>query len=116
MGRKKDLTKKYAGHINFFTVKEFLSLTDNAGLALKQKRFSEHFLGQLLGVAAFRAMDARARHHPNEQINNEQFFKSQKSSGIFSAFKKSINFLITLESFLWSRVRSPNLHAIFKKI
>ncbi len=116
LGQKKDLTKKYAGHINFFTVKEFLSLADSAGFALKKKIFSEHFLGQILGVAAFRAMDAYARNHPNEQINNEQFFKTQKSGGIFSAFKKAINFLVTLESFLWSRVRSPNLHAIFKKI
>lgn len=113
---KKGLTQKYAGHINFFTVKEFLSLGEKQGFIIKKRRFSEHFLGQLIGVLAFMAMDKYSKDHSGEQVNNERFFKENSGGKFLNSIKKIVNFLITLESFMFCRLRSPNLHVVFKKI
>lgn len=113
----KNLTEKYAGHVNHFSRKKWLDDFKEAGFIVAQKRYSEHFLGQLLGVAVFWLMAKRGQRAGGGQMNNEAFFAglNQNPSAVFSLFKKIINSLIYLESALFSRLPSPNLHVVLKK-
>jgi hypothetical protein len=112
-----DLTRKYAGHINRFNRKELLRLVETVGFSRKQVRYSEHVLGQLLGIAAFFSMDRFAKRHQVAQVNNEQFFYDlgKKGGGILQIIKNIVNSLVTLESILFSRAPSPNVHLIAVK-
>lgn len=109
-----DLTKKYAGHINRFSRKELIAMVELIGFVHGQMRYSEHILGQLLGLFSFFSMDRFARRNKLEQVNNEQYFYNldQKGGGLLRLVKNIVNGLVTLESFIFSRIPSSNIHLI----
>ncbi len=117
VGLKKDLTKKYAGHVNYFSRSQIIQLLRESGFHIARLRYSEHLLGQLLGVAVFYFIDRQAR-RMGRRFNNEEFFAIIKSGGrTFAFLRRAVNFLVFLESCLFSRVHSPNLHLrVGKKI
>ncbi len=127
-----DLTRKYAGHVNYFSRKGLIELfvgqtttphipTTPPNLPLPggggsefeivRIRYSEHLLGQLIGIAAFVMMDGAARKNKIAQINNESFFAGKK----FGVLRKIVNSLVFLESTLLSRVPSPNVHVVVRR-
>lgn len=113
----KDLTNKYAGHVNRFSRKIWRKIFINSGLRVVKIRYSEHLIGQLLGVMVFSAMDKQAIKNPGQQINNEQFFNAlnKQQGSWFGFFKKLVNILIYLESRLFRLLPSPNAHFVLKK-
>lgn len=113
-GLKKDLTKKYAGHINYFSRRSLCKLLESHGFKISSQRFSEHIIGQLVGVAAFIMMDRAAKRKGVDQLNNEQYFTGLNGRGT-SLIKKIVNTLIYLESVIFSRIPSPNVHIIMRK-
>ncbi len=115
LGLKRGLTKKYAGHINFFSRKRLEEIFKKNNFFVESVTYAEHFLGQILGVAVFVAMDNYAKKTGNEQLNNEQFFKhsSRRRPGLF---KNIVNSLVTLESNIFFFIPSPNVHLKAKKI
>lgn len=110
---KHDLTKKHAGHINYFSRESLLALFES-NFFVFAIRFSEHFLGQIIGIVAFFLMDRAAKRQGEVQINNETYF-SQPSSSLVKIAKNIVNSLIYLESLLFSRVPSPNVHLTLRK-
>jgi len=100
------LTKKYAGHINYFTRTEIYDLLNKNGFNIIQKRFSEHFLGQKLGLLSFFLMDRYSKKFGLKQLNNEEYFKKVK----FSSVKKIVNSLVYFESWVLQLIPSPNVH------
>ncbi len=112
LGLKKELTKMYAGHINKFSRKSLVGLVQSFGFVVTRIRYSEQVLGQLLGLAAFFSMDRFARKNNLYQVNNEQYFYdlNQKGGGVLRIIKNIINSLVTLESIIFSRIPSPNVH------
>lgn len=111
---KKDLTKKYAGHINYFSRDGLLQILESAGFKKIGMRYSEHILGQLIGILSFNLMDRAAKKKGVNQINNEQYFSEINGKGV-GIIKKLVNSLIYLESAVFSRVPSPNVHIVLKK-
>ncbi|MCX6782090.1 MAG: class I SAM-dependent methyltransferase [Candidatus Magasanikbacteria bacterium] len=109
LGQKHELTKRFAGHIHFFSRKQLSQVFENSGFTVESKSYAEHFIGQILGVAVFKAMARHAKNTGEEQLNNEQFFLAS-NSGWYSIFKKLVNFLISLESALFFLIPSPNVH------
>ncbi|MFA6105189.1 MAG: class I SAM-dependent methyltransferase [Patescibacteria group bacterium] len=105
----KNLTNKYAGHINYFSKNDILITLNKFGFNYSIK-YSEHVLGQLIGIAAFFAMEAKAKKQTGKQINNEQFFTENNESAIIKFFKKCINGLVYIESLILQYIPSPNLH------
>lgn len=105
------LTGKYAGHINKFSRGSLSRLLRDYGFSPSRIRYSEHILGQLVGVASFVMMDRFAKKNHAEQVNNEEFFARIKSG----ALKKMVNFLLNLESAVFSLIPSPNVHITLKK-
>jgi hypothetical protein len=57
----------------------------------------------------------RAAKNTGAQINNETFFSGQTTRG-WSLLKKTVNWLITLESKLFFWIPSPNAHFKLKKL
>jgi len=104
------LTKQYAGHINYFSRRSLFALFIKNNFEIRQVRYSEHFLGQILGIMTFVAMDRAVRKKKLVKTNNETFFAKQKQSGILKFFKNIVNRVIHLESVLFSRAPSPNVH------
>jgi ubiquinone/menaquinone biosynthesis C-methylase UbiE len=118
LGLKRELTKMYAGHINKFSRKSLVSLVESHGFAVRCIRYSEQVLGQLLGLAAFFSMDRFAKKSNLHQVNNEQYFYDlgQKGGGVLKIIKNIVNSLVALESIIFSRVPSPNVHlTVIKK-
>lgn len=114
IGVKKGLTKKFAGHINFFSRAEVLHLFIKNSLTIIDRSYSEHALGQLLGVAVFFAMERQSKKSSLRQINNESFFaESVRHRGVL---RKAVNWLVTAESELFKRVPSPNLYLVARKV
>lgn len=109
IGLKKDLTKKFAGHINYFSRAEVERLLKENAFEISRRRYSEHIWGQKLGITSFFLMNRAAKKRGGGQINNEEYFSRFSGSGA-SLFKKVINFLVNLESFVWQYLPSPNLH------
>lgn len=111
------LTKKYAGHINYFSRKNLLELLEKHSFKIERIKYSEHALGQLLGVATFIMMEKTAIKQGDNQINNEEFFYrfNKKQSRLFHLFKSAVNFLINIESYFLSWLPSPNISVILKK-
>lgn len=116
VGLKKDLTKRFAGHIQYFSRGALQNLLIKAGFKNINCRYSEHILGQILGVVAFYLMARQAKSQTNgSQINNEQYFARQNTSGLARLFKDFVNSLVYSESVLLTRVASPNVHVFAKK-
>lgn len=113
LGLKKDLTRKYAGHINFFSRASLKVFFEAHNFKIIRQRYSEHLLGQMVGVAAFMMMDKEAKRKGVSQINNEQYFSGLNGKGM-GVLKKIINTLIYLESVIFSRIPSPNVHAVMR--
>jgi len=110
IGIGKDLTKKYAGHINYFTRRGIYDILKKYELTIISKRFSEHVVGQKLGILSFFLMDRYAKKNGLKQVNNEAYFKKVKL-GFLRGF---INSLLYFESWVLQLIPSPNLHIISK--
>ncbi|HSR88881.1 MAG TPA: class I SAM-dependent methyltransferase [Candidatus Udaeobacter sp.] len=112
LGLKKELTRMYAGHINKFSRKSLVDIVQSHGFAVKSVRYSEQILGQLLGLFAFFSMDHFAKKNHLSQVNNEQYFYGldQKGGGVLKVIKNIVNSLVALESIIFSKVPSPNVH------
>lgn len=107
-----DLTKMYAGHINRFSRAELFSLIELSGLQVIRKVYSEHVIGQLLGIAAFFSMDRFAKKHNMQQVNNEQYFYDlhKKGGGFLAVIKDVVNSIVFIESTIFAKIPSPNVH------
>ncbi len=110
-----NLTEKFAGHIQYFSRHSLVNLVKSNGFRIKSISYSEHILGQLLGVAAFLSMDVSAKARGLEQINNETYFTENFGGVRFRWLRRLVNTLIFLESFLFRRVPSPNVHLVAEK-
>lgn len=109
LGLKKDLTKKFAGHINYFSRAEVENLLAGNGLIVSHRRYSEHCLGQKIGIWSFFMMNRAAKKSGGGQINNEQYFARFNGRGV-SWLKKIGNTLLNLESTIFQYFFSPNIH------
>lgn len=111
-----DLTHKYAGHINRWSRKVWLELFSKIGFKINKINYSEHFFGQMLGLAAFNLMNRASLKNGGNQINNETFFSNLSSDhGWFSFFKDRVNGLIFFESMIGRKIPSPNMHVLLEK-
>ncbi|MBI2444127.1 MAG: methyltransferase domain-containing protein [Candidatus Magasanikbacteria bacterium] len=107
---KKDLTKKYAGHLQYFSRAALRQLLADNGWRIIRRRYSEHLVGQLAGVITFFLMNRLAKQQGLAQLNNEQFFAPVGSGSAFSRFKRLANVIIFCESSLLRFLPSPNVH------
>ena len=118
-GLRGDLTRRHAGHINYFSRATLKDLYRRVGFSQIQFRYSEHVLGQMLMFVAFNLMDRAAKKRGVSQVNGEEYFQSLsatvKAPGLFSIFKKIINSLVYFESVVFNRVPSPNVHSTARK-
>ncbi len=115
--RGHELTKKYAGHINYFSRRSLFALFKKNNFDLVRVRYSEHLLGQILGITAFIAMDRAVKQKKIIQINNETYFAKVKPSLALKFLKDIVNTAVYLESLIFSRAPSPNVHlTVTKKI
>ncbi len=113
---KRNLTQKYAGHIQFFKRKELLKLFQEVNFTITRLRYSEHFVGQCLGVLAFLLMHRASQRLSGQQINNEAYFTRANGNTFISAIKNFVNRIVYLESSILSFLPSPNVHVtVFKK-
>jgi ubiquinone/menaquinone biosynthesis C-methylase UbiE len=114
---KRNLTQRYAGHINYFSRRELRNQLQKHRLELVSARYGEHVLGQLLGVISFTLMHRTAQKKQLSQLNNETYFveKTEQSGGWYQVVKNVINSLIYLESLVGSRIPSPNVHYVVRK-
>lgn len=114
-----NLTAKYAGHINRYSKDQWKNIFKKYDFKIEQLSYSEHFLGQLLGVVSFLLMDKKAKQENLSQLNNEIYFKSiakdTKFKKSFSWLRHAVNTLVYIESVTFSRVPSPNVHFFLKK-
>ena len=108
--KKHELTKKYAGHINYFSRRSLFALFKKHNFSVARARYSEHLLGQILGVMVFMAMDRAVRKQKIIQINNETYFAKTKQSTPTQFLKDIVNTLVYLESVIFSKIPSPNAH------
>jgi hypothetical protein len=74
--------------------------------------YSEHIIGQLLGIAAFFSMNRFAKKHKLAQVNNEQYFDNlhARGGGVLRWIKNLVNAVVFIESAVFSRLPSPNVH------
>lgn len=114
---KNDVTKQYAGHINFFSRKEVVVMLQESGFNIVKKRYSEHFFGQLLGIFVFKLMDKTAKKTKDNFIYNESYIESvEKNITVnISWLKNIVNWIIRLESSLFQIIPSSNFIVISKK-
>lgn len=115
LGIGSTLTKTHAGHIQYFSRRSLKGMLKNSGLELQKILYSEHLLGQLLGVIAFFSLDKAAKKKGVGQLNNESYFSSQ-SGGFIRAIKNMVNSLVFAESVVLKKIPSPNVHIVAKKI
>lgn len=115
-----DLTRKHAGHINYFSRSSLRDAFLSSDLTPVTFRYSEHILGQMVGFAAFWLMERATKQRGIDQINNETYFteleQSSRAPGLFNLFKKSVNSAVYLESVILNHIPSPNVHAVVKKM
>lgn len=111
---KNGLTRRFAGHINYFSRSDASRLLINNHLVIEKRLYSEHVLGQLLGVAVFYAMQRRSKKAGHIQLNNTAFFAGD--TGRYKRIKNIVNWLVTAESELFRKVPSPNLFLVAKKV
>ncbi|PIT87881.1 MAG: hypothetical protein COU31_00470 [Candidatus Magasanikbacteria bacterium CG10_big_fil_rev_8_21_14_0_10_40_10] len=113
----RDLTKKYAGHVQRFSRRSLFELMCANGFKIFKKRYSSHWLGQMLDLFVFKSMDAMSRKQGGRQINNEAFFEqiNAQTGSVFRLFKKLVNFLVNVESAKLAIFPSPNVHISARK-
>jgi ubiquinone/menaquinone biosynthesis C-methylase UbiE len=120
MHLKKDLTRRFAGHINYFSRKKLFDLYLKTGFTIQTKRYSEHFFGQIVGVLAYVLMSRVAKKKHYQQLNNEAYFddvRSEKTGrGLGRVFRNFVNSLLHAESRIFARLPSPNVHVVLKKM
>ncbi len=115
---KNDLTKKYAGHIQYFSRQSLKQTVQAAGFEILEVRYGEHLLGQLLNVMSFKLMHRAATAKGLSQLNNEAYFaetNNQSGGVIMKIIKHIVNSSVNIESRLLCRFPSPNVHLIAKK-
>jgi SAM-dependent methyltransferase len=114
-----NLTFKYAGHINRYSKDRWLKIFDQFNFSVSKLYYGEHFLGQIIGVIAFCLMDRRAKKQNLSQLNNESYFqavaKESKIRIFFNILRDLVNSLIYIESSIFSKIPSPNVHFFLKK-
>ena len=110
-----NLTKRFAGHIQYYSRNSLVELVEKSGFEIRSLNYSEHILGQLLGLAAFFSMSHASGKLGGGQINNESYFTQNSGSGLTRRFKRFVNGLIYVESYLLQHVPSPNKHLVAKK-
>lgn len=117
---KNELTKKYAGHINYFSRGELKNLFIKNNFEVITSYYSEHLVGQIIGIIAFLMMHRAARRRGLSQINNETYFEELKNKQRQSRFgrlvRDFVNSAIYLESKILQRIPSPNIHLVLKKL
>lgn len=116
LGLKRDLTKKFAGHINYFSRQSLNSLFAPHQWRLLSLRYSEHLIGQLLGVIIFALMARSARASSVPPPNNEAYCAAWGNGRLVTVGKRIVNSLVYLESRLLCRVPSPNVHLTVQKL
>ncbi len=72
-----NLTRKHAGHINYFSEQDLVALTRSAGFSVEQVSHSAQFLGQALDVTMFVA---------REVIDRSARSKSERDAGAPAKF------------------------------
>ena len=116
---KKELTKKYAGHINYFSRKDLKNLFKDNQFIIESIRYSEHVVGQIVGVFAYILMNRAAHQKGILQINNETYFgelkKNEQKFRLGKLFRNCVNGLMYIESSILTRIPSPNVHTIVRK-
>jgi SAM-dependent methyltransferase len=119
LGLKKNLTRRFAGHINYFSRRALFDLFVSQGFRRERTVYSEHFFGQLLGILAFNLMARAAKRQGVAQLNNETYFQHQdvgtQKTSVLGLLKKIINSFIYLESALLKKIPSPNVHSFLRK-
>jgi ubiquinone/menaquinone biosynthesis C-methylase UbiE len=107
---KKGITKDFAGHVNYFSRRALAGLYAACGCEIRKKRYSEHLLGQILGVFSFYLMRRKSKKTGSGQLNNEQYFSSFGKNPVLRVIKKFVNAVIYMESLVFSVIPSPNTH------
>ncbi len=119
LGLKKNLTRRFAGHINYFSRASLAALFEKQGFVRDRVVYSEHFLGQLLGILAFNLMARAAKRQGVAQLNNETYFQSLNAPtqkiNLIGYLKKMVNSIVYLESALLKYLPSPNVHSFLHK-
>lgn len=111
-----DLTKKFAGHIQYFSRRSLVEVVKSNGFRVSSLSYSEHFLGQLLGITAFFSMSRASKKAGDKQINNETYFTANLKKDNLKWLRKFVNSLVYFESLILRRVPSPNVHLVAEKI
>ena len=117
MGLKKEITKRFAGHVNFFSRKELKDILQEAGFEIDKKYYCDHCLGQKAGILAFYLTAVQAKKKNLPVYNNETCMSELKESrGMgWSFLGKVANFLINCEALLLQKTPSANVFYILKK-
>ena len=117
VGLKKDLTKNFAGHVNFWSRSGLNDLLLLNGFKIKKKYYADHFLGQLAGTFAFYETARQARRKKLAVYNNEKCMSELKENrGMgWSFLGKTVNLFINLEDMLWQKIPSSNVFYILGK-
>ncbi|HNU96133.1 MAG TPA: methyltransferase domain-containing protein [Candidatus Magasanikbacteria bacterium] len=117
VGLKKEITKKFAGHVNFFSRKELKDTLQRVGFKIEKRYYCDHFLGQKAGILAFYLTAAQAKKKNLPVYNNETCMSELKESrGMgWSFLGKFANFLINCEALLLQKIPSANVFYILKK-
>lgn len=110
------LTKKFAGHIQFFSRRSLFSLIKKAGFKINKISYSEHVIGQLLGLAAFFSMSFAVKKEQTKPLNNEIYFTENIKSDRLRWFRKLVNSVVYFESVILQRFPSSNAHLVARKL
>ncbi len=118
MGLKKEITKKFAGHVNFWSRQELEKLVKATGFKIEKKYYGDHLLGQKAGIMAFYLTAWQARKKKLAVYNNETCMTELKESrGMgWSFLGKTANLFINLEDLIWQKTPSANVFYVLKKI
>lgn len=114
-GLKRNLTTRFAGHVQFFSRQSLKKLLSDAGFTSVTYEYSEHFFGQILGVLAFNLMARASKRNRAGQLNNEEYFGEAPRSGLMQFAKSLINSLVYFESRALAHLPSPNVHVFARK-
>lgn len=114
---KKDLTKLYAGHIQYFSRASLKNFFEEAGFSITKIRYSEHILGQIIGVMSFYFTHRAAQKSAGKQLNNEEYFTKSavQQNYLIKVLKQFVNIFIFYESALLRFIPSANVHVFGKK-